>query len=250
MKPIEAIGFDLFNTLMTAEPRTLEEAMTRLVRALGQTGIAVEEAAFGEVYRGKAQDHLQEARRTGRETHNRFWVSSALQGLGFDVPSEDPRIAGAIEHYFSAFYPQCRLIPGTAEMLRTLNGRYRLGLLSNFTHGPAARKILEVLGLDACFEVILISGELGFRKPHPFVFHRLIDRLGVEPGRTLFVGDDPEPDIQGAQQAGMHPVWTTYVRDHKMPTIPAVPTGETWEPDREVARISTWDDLRALLPTP
>jgi putative hydrolase of the HAD superfamily len=249
MNHIKAIGFDLFNTLMTVEPRILQEAVLRLIRDLRQSGIAIEEAPFIEVYRKSALEHLEEARKTGRETHNRFWVSGALQALGFDVPPEDARIAGAIESYFSAFYPSCRLIPGTAEMLRTLNGKYRLGLLSNFTHGPAARKILEVLGLDACFEVILISGELGFRKPHPFVFRRLIDHLGVEPNRTLFVGDDPEPDIKGAQQAEIHPVWTTYVRDHKMPTIPGVPAADSWEPADEVARISTWDDLYALLKT-
>ena len=95
-------------------------------------------------------------------------------------------------------------------MLSTLRKVYRLGLLTNFTHGPAAREIIDTLGLNPFFDVVLISGELGYRKPHPFVFRQLIKYLGVEKDQILYVGDDPEPDITGAQKAGLQPVLTTY----------------------------------------
>ncbi len=247
MRNIKAIAFDLFNTLITVEPHGLVEAVTRLVRSLNQSGFELEYDTFKQAHREAATWFIEETRKDGRETHNRFWISEALRTLGYDVPPDDPRIAAAVDSYFSAFLDLCHLIPGTGEMLQSLKKRYRLGLLSNFTHAPAAKNILGHVGLNHSFHVVLISGALGFRKPHPSVFQKLITRLGVEKNQILYVGDDPEADITGAGQAGMQPVWTTYVRDNHIPAAPGIRIGSTKTPDRKVPRISTWEDLFSLL---
>jgi len=247
MNNIKAIGFDLFNTLITAERKALGEAMSKLTRSLQLSGLALEEEAFKRAHREAALRFIKETRKRGRETHNRFWISAALQTQGFHIPPEDPRIARGVDAYFSAFLPNCNLIPGTTEMLEALKGPYRLGLLSNFTHAPAAREIIDGVGLSPFFEVVIISGELGYCKPHPLIFRQLIEQLGVEKDQILYVGDDPEPDITGAQRAGLQPVWMTYVRDRDLPLSPGVPSGRPENPDGHVPRISTWGELFDLL---
>jgi putative hydrolase of the HAD superfamily len=200
MNHITAIGFDLFNTLITVEPHALDEAMRRLIRNLRQSGLELGDEPFKEAHQEAALRFIEKARQNGRETHNRFWISAALQTQGYDVPPDDLRIAAAVTAYFSAFLKRCHLIPGTKEMLRALRGLYRLGLLTNFTHAPAAREIIDRVGLTPFFDVLLISGDLGYRKPHPLVFRRLIEHLGVEKNQILYVGDDPEPDLyQGSK---------------------------------------------------
>jgi len=247
MSQITAIGFDLFNTLITVEPQTLDEAMGRLIRSLRHSGLAFEDKPFREAYRESALRFIEKARRDGRETHNRFWINAALQSQGYNLSPDDPRVAGAVNAYFSAFFSHCHLIPGTKEMLGTLRDLYRLGLLTNFTHAPAAREIIDKLGLTPFFDVILISGELGYRKPHPLVFRKFIEHLGVEKNHILYVGDDPGPDITGAQRAGIQPVWTTYVRDQNLPFVPGIVCSGTEKPDCKVPRISTWKELLCLL---
>jgi len=247
MKQIRAVGFDLFNTLITVEPQALDEAVTRLTAHLRQSGLTVEHEAFTRDHRRAALQFVEATRRDGRETHNRFWISAALAQQGFDVAPDDSRIAGAVEAYFSAFLDLCHLIPGTREMLENLRERYRLGLLSNFTHGPAARSIMELLGLTAFFEVLLISGEVGYRKPHPLVFNRLAQELGARAGETLYIGDDPLADIDGAGKAGLRPVWMTYVRDRNLPLAPGMAPGQAESPDGQALRISSWQELHALL---
>lgn len=247
MNGIEAIGFDLFNTLITVERECLGQAMGRLIHSLGESGFDIEEQAFKLAHKESAIRFFGEARKDGRETHNRFWISSALEALGYEVPPDDPRITAAVEAYFSSFYDYGRLIPGTLEMLSTLRGQYRLGLLSNFTHAPAALRLLDQLDLAPFFSTVVISGDVGYRKPHPLVFDRLLEGLGVERDRVVFVGDDPEPDIQGAAQAGLQPIWTTYVRDHHpSPGVGTVSLPDT-EVKADVPRISNWDDLFSLL---
>jgi putative hydrolase of the HAD superfamily len=98
-------------------------------------------------------------------------------------------------------------------MLGSLRGRYRLGLVSNFTHPPAVEQILARVGLQGCFDQIIISGRLGVRKPHPAIFSELSRCLELAPNEIVFVGDELQADIMGAQKAGMQTVWMTY-RQH------------------------------------
>ena len=89
----------------------------------------------------------------------------ALQELGYDVhPDADPRIALAVETYFTAFTDYAVPIPGTMAMLAALKGKYRLGLLSNLTHAPAALHIIDRLGMAPFFDAVVVSGQLGYRK--------------------------------------------------------------------------------------
>ena len=247
MNNITAIGFDLFNTLITVEPQTLSDATDRLIRSLRQSGFYIEEESFKKTYREMAVKYIERARQDGRETHNSLWISAALEAREESVSPDDERISEAVEHYFTAFYDYCRLIPGTEAMLETLQDRYSLGLLSNFTHGPAAREILDRTGLEPYFETILISGELGFRKPYPLVFETLAEQLGTFKDQVLYIGDDPDADIYGAKTAGLRPVWTTYVRDNKLTMLPSTFENDEKRPDPDVPRISSWKDLLSLL---
>ena len=246
MQHITAIGFDLFETLVTVENLRREEAVERLMRSLKSSGLAITDEAFFPIYRAAARRFMAAAQHDGKETHNRFWVSTALQELGHEVQPDDPRIALAVETYFSAFIDYAAPIPGTVEMLATLKGKYRLGLLSNLTHAPAALRIIDKLGMTPFFDAVVVSGQLGYRKPHPRVFLELLDQLGTPKEQTAFVGDNLEADIHGARQMGIQPIWMTYVQSQKAlealgpadpqpPATPSVPT------------ITNWQDLLTLL---
>jgi len=249
MKQITAIGFDLFNTLITVNPDALPDATARLLGSLTDSGFTLDEKSFLEAYRGAAVRFLEEAKLDGRETHNSIWISTALESQGLDVPPEDPRIWEAVDDYFTAFYDKGRRIPGTRDMLRTLKKDYALALLSNFTHAPAAVEILDRLSLTPFFSAVLISGDLGYRKPFPMVFDRLVEALGRPREEILFIGDDPEADVMGAAQSGLQPVWMTYVRDHNLPFLPYSQSQEDGLAQQDIPRISTWQDLLTLLQT-
>jgi putative hydrolase of the HAD superfamily len=244
---IKAVGFDLFNTLITVDLSARRESLDRLTESLRAAGLDVDRGPFVRAHGEAALRHLEQTRVDGRETHNRFWISAALNSLGHQVGPDDPRIGAAVEAYFSAYIEASRLIPETREMLVALRGRYRLGLLSNFTHAPAAVEVVHRHGLTPYFDAVVISGEAGYRKPHPLVFQMLVDRLGVAKEAIAFVGDDAEADVSGAQGAGLRAIWTTYVQDRLMPPDSALLMRNTDEPQEGVPRISTWKDLLVLL---
>jgi epoxide hydrolase-like predicted phosphatase len=66
-----------------------------------------------------------------------------------------------------------------------------------------------MLPLDELFDDVVDSSEVGVRKPNAAIFSLACERLGVPPGRTLFV-DDYEGNIVGAKAAGLFGVCCGY----------------------------------------
>jgi HAD superfamily hydrolase (TIGR01549 family) len=79
-----------------------------------------------------------------------------------------------------------------------------LGVVSNFEEW--LERLLEELGVRGYFQVSVISGVEGFEKPDPRIFRLAMTRAGVTPGRSVYVGDNPEFDVDPALAVGMFPV--------------------------------------------
>jgi putative hydrolase of the HAD superfamily len=218
MPAVKGIGFDLFGTLVLQERFSFEQCVDALYTNLRTSGFPLEKETFVQTYRQVSRRFVDQATADGRETHNRLWVAGTLQTLGHAVEPEDARVEQAVEVYFDPFIRCCQLIPGTYEMLESLVGRYRLGLVSNFTYAPAVEQILARAGLERFFDEILISARLGIRKPHPAMFTELTRRLALAPAEIVFVGDELQSDIVGAQKAGLRTVWMTYRQKLERPS--------------------------------
>jgi putative hydrolase of the HAD superfamily len=249
MSTVKGIGFDLFGTLVLQERFSFEQCIDNLYSSLLESGFPLDKERFVRAYREVNRRLMDQATADGRETHNRLWVAGALRALGHAVEPEDARIQQAVDTYFEPFICSCQLIPGTHEMLESLDGRYRLALVSNFTHAPAVEQILARVGIEHFFETILISAHLGIRKPHPIVFAELTRRLGLAPSEIAFVGDELQADIGGAQAAGMRTVWMTYRQRLERPSplgqfLGIFESTDGVQPDRVVAN---WSEFVAAL---
>jgi putative hydrolase of the HAD superfamily len=92
-------------------------------------------------------------------------------------------------------------MPGALEAVSDLRARgLELAVVSNWDIGLAEH--LERIGAASLFSAIVTSAEAGAAKPDPAVFRLALERLGVEAGRALHVGDEPA-DETGAAAAGM-----------------------------------------------
>ena len=82
-----------------------------------------------------------------------------------------------------------------------------MGLISNFTHAPVIYKSLRQLGINDCFNVIVVSEEVGWRKPSRHIFQEALNKLGVTANQAVYIGDSPIEDIKGAKDAGLKTVF-------------------------------------------
>jgi len=122
------------------------------------------------------------------------------------------------------------------ELLEWLRPRYRLALISNFDHGPTARRVLDRAGMTSSFELILISEEIGQRKPHAAIFEVACQALRITPAEAIFIGDSPSIDIAGAKGVGMGAIWLDRKGDRLDEAIPP--------PDHIVKRL---EEIKGIL---
>jgi putative hydrolase of the HAD superfamily len=98
-----------------------------------------------------------------------------------------------------------RLEVGVRELLTRLGARYRLGLVTNGTSATQRGKLAS-LEIEELFDPVIVSEEVGFRKPDVRIFQAAIATWNLPIEEVLFVGDDPISDIEGARAAGMQAV--------------------------------------------
>jgi FMN phosphatase YigB (HAD superfamily) len=91
--------------------------------------------------------------------------------------------------------------------VRKIAPHYRLGLLSNFDDSRTGHEVLSDTGVAHLFEAVIISADVGMRKPNPKIFERMLAMLSLPAGEILFVGDTPEHDVAGAARVGMRTAW-------------------------------------------
>jgi len=91
--------------------------------------------------------------------------------------------------------------------VQRIAAHYRVGLLSNFDDARCGREVFDDTGVAHLFEAVIISAEVGLRKPNPRIYRRMLEMLKLDASEVLFVGDTPREDVQGPQLAGMHTAW-------------------------------------------
>jgi len=91
-----------------------------------------------------------------------------------------------------------------ADKLRV--GGYKVGLLSN--NDIAAANRFRETGLTHHFDVVVVSAEVGYSKPHPKAFEIFLERLGVVANELVYV-DDTEKSLTTAEEIGFRPILFT-----------------------------------------
>ncbi len=139
------------------------------------------------------------------ETRVRAWFVTLLTALGLpESRLEDAGRKIRQRHADAALW--VRAEPCARAMLQGLeDAGLRLAVISN-ADGRVAR-YLDAAGLADAFEFILDSGAVGIEKPDRRIFDMALERLGLEAGEVVYVGDSWEIDVVGARGAGIRPVY-------------------------------------------
>jgi len=226
----EAVLFDLFDTLVLFDRSRLPEVHAN-GRTMRSTAGHLHEA-FRPFVPGLELDDFvsslfwswQEAERIRGETHRevaaheRFGMMFGRLGLDrATLPEEALEVLLSThkrELSRAIVFPEHH-----RELLRELRRSHRLAVVSNFDYTPTAMGVLEREGIAGLFETIVVSDEVGWRKPKPFIFELALGRLGLDAVDALFVGDRIDIDVAGAQGVGMASAWINPERTALPPDV-------------------------------
>jgi putative hydrolase of the HAD superfamily len=209
---LEAVLFDWGDTLMqfAYSPELVSAGHRAGLAAIGRDALP-DDDALTEHFR----EHYEPF----------FWVPGTAEEIeypelvrrllaDFEVTIDDDELRRYLEAEHSAWDPARVLGAHTHALLESLRARgLKLGLVSNaFDPGWLLHRDLEQMGLAQRLDFSVFSSEVGTRKPHPAIFERALEALGVEPENALFVGDRLYEDIRGAGELGMTTVQALWFR--------------------------------------
>ena len=126
----------------------------------------------------------------------------ALMYLFPSLPREDyPRLAQRYRYHYLAGDHKLALFAGAAQGIRAMHAAgFSLGVATGKTRQGLDRS-LEASGLAVFFHASRCADE-GLPKPHPDMLIYLMQALGVDPRRTLMIGDTTH-DLEMARSAGV-----------------------------------------------
>lgn len=192
---IRAVLFDLWFTLAYLEG--VREAKVRLVEMMG---------------RGRYETYKHLWIRAHREPIDPDAFIGALQRELGNAPltSEETEIIRF--RYGGSPY---HVYPETIEVLAWAKKRYKLALISNciMTTGP----MLDALNIRSYFDAIILSYEVGFRKPEQEIFAMALERLDARPEEAIMIGDEERQDMAGAAGIGAQGILIDREGAHEFP---------------------------------
>ncbi len=221
---IRAITFDLWDTVFiddSDEPKRKAQGLAHkpverrnlvqqfldrhepISRDLIDLAYDTTDAAFRQVWYG------QNVTWTVRER-----LSVLLKGLKRNLPEpEFDELVRLHEEMELAVRPD--LASDVAEALSSLQGKYKMGVISDaiFSPGRALRQLLADYDIQKYFTSFIFSDEVGCAKPNPAVFEAAAEALGVMLGEIVHIGDRELKDIDGPHAVGARAILCTVVKD-------------------------------------
>jgi putative hydrolase of the HAD superfamily len=199
---VRAVFFDAVGTVIHPEPPAAEA-----YHAIGQqfgSRLSLDEIRrrFRAAFQREELRDREAGLRTSEAREEERWRDIVAAVLD-DVADVDACFADLFAHFGRPAAWRCE--PNAAETIRQLAERgFLLGLASNYDH----RLRSVAAGLEALRRVrhLVISSEVGWRKPAPPFFDALCRSVDVAPAEVLLVGDDMGNDYEGGRTAGLQVV--------------------------------------------
>jgi putative hydrolase of the HAD superfamily len=199
---VRAVFFDAVGTLIYPEPPAAE-VYAAVGRRFGSSlSTEIIEVRFRNALQREEEADRANGLRTSEARERRRWRRIVAEVLS-DVEPE-ACFAELFAHF--ARPDSWRCDPQVEPVLRQLASRgLLLGMASNFD----SRLRLIVAGRPelAPLRHLVISSEVGWRKPAPAFFEAAARLAELPPTHILYVGDDRESDFEGARAAGMQSLW-------------------------------------------
>ncbi len=205
----KAVIFDYIGTLVNCKNYTMDASKLKLHSALFAEGLKVDKDTLLAAYNLAHEKYRQVRYKQLREVTNSVWLTEALRNLGFEVSADDSCIKTALNVFFQDFIESLELREGAKKLIKHAQKQGKVGLISNFTYAPVIYKSLRKVGISEFFNVVIVSEEVGWRKPSIRIFKQALKALKVEAAETVYIGDSPNEDIKGAKQAGLKSIFVT-----------------------------------------
>ncbi len=195
---IKAVVFDLDNTLvdfMKMKKRAIEEAIPAMIDAGLEITAEKADKIIDEIYKEQGIEYQQVFD---------VFLQRVLKKVDYKILS-----AGIVAYRRAR---EAALIP-YPHVYSTLNKLAKMGILMGILSDAPVKEAwlrLAFLNFHHIVDAVVTFDDTGERKPSPKPFMKMLEKLEVDPGEALMVGDWAERDVIGAKNVGMKTAFARY----------------------------------------
>jgi len=200
---IKAVFFDLYHTLVRYDPPR-EELQAKVLKDFGievkpeifrRPLVIADEFIFQEIARSPLSQ---------RSEKDKIALYARYQGILLKeagIEASEQLALGSLSKV-RQLDKKLVLFDDVMPALTDLKGKgLILGLISNVERDIL--RLVDKLGLAPLLQVVMTSQDVGFNKPQPEIFHEALRQAGVQASEAIYIGDQYQIDVVGANKAGM-----------------------------------------------
>ncbi len=230
MKRPKAILFDLCDTLFLFDPQKLPTVLINGQETRSTTGLvhqvlaphaSVSFEAFYTAFVDTTQEIVHDREKDHHEVTSLERFHKVLHRLAL-APDRIPAstLMQAVLTHMNTLASALLLPPSHRTLVEKIREKYRIGIITNFDHSPTVHQLLHREGLETFFETVVISADVGWRKPRSEIFQKALDLLELKAEDTVFVGNDLKIDVGGANAIGIPAIWFNRHGETPPPHLP------------------------------
>jgi putative hydrolase of the HAD superfamily len=203
MSPIKLVGFDLDDCLFDSTGLS-ERARVKGIDAMIELGLNLD--------RQKAIILLQEIVNeygSNSSKHYDYFIRrlNRIENFSISFNQQYKYIAAAVMAYHQEKINSIKLYEDVKPSLKKIKEMgIKSAIISDGIPIKQYEKILR-LQIDELVDLIVITDEVGIRKPNPKLFEYFLEKFGVKGNETIYVGDNIEKDIIPAKMNGIHTIY-------------------------------------------
>ncbi|WP_058306368.1 HAD family hydrolase [Gracilibacillus massiliensis] len=185
----------------------LDETLLNRGKAIEQMFLMILGKCYEDVKHSVKNEMLEKFKEYDKESYGHNNKMKVFESFFDEFPPKYRLPRNAIQDFWNNNFPNCFTInPNTIKIVNKIKTQAKVAMITN---GSAQRQRDKInnTNLNSCFEIIIISDEVGFSKPDKRIFELALNKLHVKPEDSLFVGDDIEKDIGGCQNANIKGIW-------------------------------------------
>ncbi|MGS2642131.1 HAD-IA family hydrolase [Streptosporangium sp. LJ11] len=194
--------FDFFGTLVDYSPSRTGQGYQRSHALLHEFGGRLGYERFLDVWSAICARFDQESALDDREFSMADITTAFLREV---LPSEPTpgQVDAFVRTYLAEWNAPVRPLAGIDVLLSGLSSEFRLAVVSN-THSPTmVPEQLTAMGVLGFMDAVVLSVNVGRRKPHADIYRAALRRLAVSARDVWFIGDSYEADYAGPRRMGM-----------------------------------------------
>ncbi|MDD5604917.1 MAG: HAD family hydrolase [Dehalococcoidales bacterium] len=200
---IKAIFFDLYNTLVTYDPPR-EETHINLLK---KHGINLTKKAISPAIKAGDEYFYREnsqslVKNRAPEEQKQFWYDYEVAVLNQAGIEPEPDLVNKVLQDLGQVKYKMAPFNDVLPVLENLKlWKYKLGIISNIDRD--INPMCKEMGFSPYLEIILTSHQTGLYKPSPEIFQLACQTVDVNLDQAIYVGDQYQIDVVGANRAGM-----------------------------------------------